>query len=122
MEFIRVTSFVLALALIFTGLLPILASFGIVINIDFIPTILISLVIILGAIVLIIDGFRAITSYGVLFVLSLLIGLSVLILYLVPLLASFGIVLFAIPIFFVNILYVFDLAAGVFLLIGGFVD
>lgn len=122
MEFIKITSFILALALIFTGLIPILATFGIVINIDFIPTILISIVIIFGAVILIIDAFREIHSYGVLFFLSLIIGLSVLVLYLVPMLATFGISLFTIPTFLINVLYIFDLSAGLFLLIGGFVD
>lgn len=122
MEFIKITSFILSLALIFTGLIPILATFGIVIDISFIPTILISIIIIIAAIFLLIDAFREIHSYAMLFFISLILALSVLTLYVIPLLSNFGITLFVIPMFIINILYIINLAAGLFLLIGSFVD
>ena len=112
----KTISIVLGLLFIALGVLPLLSF-----PIPSIAGIVLWILAIIGGLVLLVDGYiehqemRAMLSTP-----SYLIGLLLIVLGLVPLLASLGVITFAIPGILMLILDFVFIAGGLFLLIGGF--
>ena len=115
----KVISFVLGLVFLALGLLPLLG-----VNLPPIPALVLWLLALAGGIYLLIDAYKERMGMGLskfIMWLSVIVGLLILTLGLIPILNSMGVLAFALPVLgaaVVNILYT---VAGVLLIIGSFI-
>lgn len=116
----KIFTAILGLVFLALGIIPLLNEFGIIsFNLPTIPKIIFWVLALLGAVVLIIDGFKEEREFGA----AKTVGIISIVLALVLVvfgLGSFGVLPFAIPEFGMIVINILFVVAGIFLILGAF--
>ena len=118
----KIISLVLGIILLALGGIPLAGILGVFdFTLPALPAMVLWILFIIGGVWLVVDGFMAGNFHPIVMWPSIIIGLAILALGILPLLASMGIIGFVLPDFGIMISAIIDVVAGLLLLIGGFI-